>query len=238
MPKFQIKKTFLFLVFSLLSFSVTASPTYIVNTHNKKVIKTPHYYEFDFNENSSENWWCGHTALKSAMASFGVYRKLGEIHNSFISINKENSKYDYNTKGSCKYCAHIKLMEAYINSLNKRGVRIKASYKVSYSASSYFKDMKKAIDEGKVAVSLSKSFYSEKEERWLQIGHYLTIHGYREENGKKFLYLRDPIKKKGGEHTDWHEIPLESLWNIMNKNNSIQSIIISDWIFVIIYFLS
>lgn len=49
----------------------------------------------------------------------------------------------------------------------------------------------------------SKSYYSYKNKKWYNTGHYFIIIGYYiDKNNTKFVIIRDPFKKDGGKYFD------------------------------------
>ena len=243
-PKNVLKKSIVAIVFSTLSFSAFSAPSYLVyptcytDGSEKAVISTPHYYEFDSNEGNpkdgNEKFFCGHTAVKMSLATFGIYRGLQEIHSEFLRMEDESKKppyykgeYDYNTNRyngvKCPYCAHINLLHDY---LVNQGVNV-SGVKSHWGETSYFNWVKSEIDSGRVIISRSERLINENGNWTNGGGHFFVIHGYRIQNGVKYLYLRDPYQENGGMHTDWGDFSLSVLWNKMN-NGKISSLSVGD----------
>lgn len=106
--------------------SAFAGTVFIRNEANKKVIQTPHFYEYS-NENPSGNGWCGHTALKSAMAAYGYEWDLQSIHKKALEIDPTGRKYGYyEWNPECQgtnYCAELNLLKDVASSFGFSTIR-------------------------------------------------------------------------------------------------------------------
>lgn len=171
------------------------------NTATKKAIITPGYSQLG-SECVNRLWICSHTSLKMALATFGVNKTLGQIHEDLKKLDATYTQPAPScSSGSCPY---IKTMEQLFWKYDRDGLGVSGSYEAVYSAAAFGNHMKQIISEGKVAVVLSRTHsYGNG-----SIAHFYVVHGWRTENGKQYLYIRDSLIARSG-NTDEHSITVE-----------------------------
>lgn len=160
-------------------------------------------------------YMCSHTALKMAVSAFGVNKSLGKIHEELQALDSTYlQKSDACPWGSCP---HIKTMEKLLWKYDRDGLGVSGAYESVNSAAAFGNRMKQLASEGKVAVVLSRTHNYGRG----NIAHFYLVHGWRTENGKQYLYVRDPLIARSG-NTDEHSITVEQWWEWMNRNGNIQ----------------
>ena len=184
-----------------------------------KLIFTPHYYEYNENENPDKYYWCAHGALKMALKAQGLYKSLDDIHEDFKVANKGLGVYNEKITNICHtgYCGSPIIIKKTVNKYNKDilGVSYKRDTVVGHK--DFLNTVKSNIDKGKVVISLSDKYFKiDSKDNYTgklgNVGHYFDIIGYINYNDKTYLLLRDTYKEKGGKYWD-KIVNSEYFWN-------------------------
>jgi len=161
-----------------------------------RLLYSEHFSEFDESYNSNHNWWCGQTALSSALSVFNFSPSPKEIHDKMLANKKIRSLgYREDNCGNPRghYCAYPKHL-AIATEVLTNGT-LTAERKEITSVTSFKNIVKKAIDQGNVLIVSSRSYYDYNYSSWVKIGHFYTIIGYIETKFPENFYIlvRDPI---------------------------------------------
>lgn len=226
----------LFLKLSLLIVIVNSlfGAEFYYSDNKTKILKVPHYYEYDANENlgfddnnGEPYYWCGHAALKMALEGQGVYKTLIDLHYDFKEANKGLGGYDDKKSLICHtgYCAFPALMKKTVNKYNIDGYDVFYRRNTVVGHSNFISTVKKEIDKGNIIVALSAKFY-DYNNAWKNVGHYFTIIGYQIRNDRTILILRDPYLKNSN---GWYDVIFYSnyFWNYTSGQNNYNEMVLS-----------
>ena len=126
---------------STTAFSANPAQYYFgANTATKKAIVTPGYSQYG-SERVGNLWMCSHAALKMALATFGVNKTLGEIHNDFKQMNPNYTAVSsVCSRGSCPHIQHM--MEKLLWKYDRDGLGVSGTYESVSSAAAFGNRMK------------------------------------------------------------------------------------------------